>query len=62
MAKAKAGDEEGKTGVKKSKDKKVEFLKKPTGAFRLSYNIGDQVFLSPELADEIIKSGFGKTI
>ena len=38
---------------------KVEFIKSPTGKFRLAYHLGDVADLEKELAQSIIDAGYG---
>lgn len=46
----------------KQKTKKVRFLKSPTGAFKLAYNVGDITALPVEQAELLIESGYAEAV
>ena len=39
-----------------AKKKKVKFLKSPTGAYKLGYNIGDKASLPSDQAAELVEN------
>ena len=43
-------------------DVKIEFLKSPTGAFNLGYNVGETAIINANMAQELIDAGYAKAI
>ena len=52
------------TGDKKTKTKlvKVKFLKSPTGAFKLSYGVGQEAQIRETLSADLIEAGYAELV
>jgi hypothetical protein len=46
----------------KTMAQKVKFLKSPTGAYKLAYNVGDIAQVEKAQADLLIKEGFAEAV
>lgn len=41
---------------------KIQFIKSPTGAFKLAYNVGEKANFDVKQAAELIEAGFAKAV